>query len=141
MDAKTLLISLVDDAGGQLSRLLEGFPAEQGDAKIFDGAFSMNEALLHLAEVYRAAVAHMDGATWEWGSYEAPGEGFEAAKAAWIGERQVVRAAIEARFEEPKVQEAASMYVIGHDYYHVGQLVSLRLFLDPNWNSYVIYGE
>ncbi|MBW7928889.1 MAG: hypothetical protein H3C58_12580 [Fimbriimonadaceae bacterium] len=38
-------------------------------------------------------------------------------------------------------EKIAVEYIAVHDAYHVGQLVTLRLSVEPDWNYYSIYDE
>jgi hypothetical protein len=41
--------------------------------------------------------------------------------------------------DEDKGLKNAYEYIIGHDNYHVGNLVASRLQVEPEWDSYAIY--
>lgn len=33
----------------------------------------------------------------------------------------------------------AAQYLVGHNYYHVGSIVTARLAVQPEWDAYVVY--
>ena len=56
-----------------------------------------------------------------------------------LTQRDAVVAKLDGSASEEVVKHAFD-YVALHDCYHVGQMCTLRLTLDPEWNAYSIYG-
>lgn len=103
----------------------------------FEGMMSIRAQVVHVAEAYLAIEAGSKGEKYEWGSYGDPGGSFESVVATVNGLREnAVSIALEHLEEHP---EYARDYLAAHDYYHVGQLVSLRSALDKEFNPFSIY--
>ncbi|HRI43202.1 MAG TPA: DinB family protein [Fimbriimonadaceae bacterium] len=134
--ANELLRFALDESRFQLEKVLEGLSDDAWTAKPTP-SFSPAQTVEHLCEVYTAYKKHVQGEPHEWGSYnsgETTREGVtalmwrlrgEACEAALAGNEEAGRSAID--------------YIVMHDAYHVGQLVTVRLALDPEWNAYSIY--
>jgi hypothetical protein len=41
--------------------------------------------------------------------------------------------------DDDKILQSGAGYIVGHDNYHLGQLVITRMALDPSWEPYSIY--
>jgi hypothetical protein len=138
MDLKEVLKYQLESAGHQVDKVLEGLKEDQWDAKLRDDCMSPKEVVAHLTECYVAAQKDMVGQQHEWGSYmpadEAPpallAEMREARQRAWD---DLIKSGDE------KAVKAATQFIVLHDAYHVGQLATLRLGLDPQWDAYAIY--
>jgi hypothetical protein len=141
MTAAALSESLMTTAGTQLEACVRDFPADHAQTPLVPEAMSATHMLQHLTEVYLATRHKLEtGNDWDWGSYRAPSDDFDAVRAVWGEERAKTVAALVAAGDREDALHLASDFVVGHDYYHVGQLVTLRLHVEPSWNSYAIYG-
>ncbi|HWD41163.1 MAG TPA: hypothetical protein VG944_20105 [Fimbriimonas sp.] len=138
MTAKELLQSQMNDVGGQLQRAVEGVTSEQASIKMHPEAMSVTEQLAHLSEVYQAVLTILAGGKHEWGSYVPPSTEIGALNESCFSLR---KQAVEAVLAKEENLQTGSDFIVGHDNYHVGQLVTTRLGFDPAWNSYAIYGE
>ncbi|MBX3120239.1 MAG: DinB family protein [Fimbriimonadaceae bacterium] len=130
----------LDQTKMQIEKVFEGFPEADLDAKLHDGAMSPRETLEHLCECYQAVLTDTEGGKHDWGSFSIADKSF----ANLLKQRDAMRAqAVEAALNED--DEHAAMYgfnyIALHDAYHVGQIVQLRLKLNPDWNAYEIYGS
>ena len=139
MDAISLLKHQIDDSAYQLEKCLEGFPVESFDAKPIASGMSFREMVVHLLEVYHAAAKMAKGEKHEWGSYVAPELADEDLLSALTSLRATAVELLLAGGESGI--QTASAFIVGHDYYHVGQLVTLRLAVQPDWDSYSIYNH
>lgn len=126
-----------EDAGFQLSQVYKGFPAEAFDSKINELEFSPRELALHLTEAYVAGTKHVQGEKHSWGSYSGSGNQDEIV-ATMLSERQKFKDAAMAAGDEDHLK-ALMGYGAGHDYYHVGQLCTMRRAVDPDWDAESIY--
>ena len=138
MTAIELLTYQLDDVGFQISKVLEGVKESDLDFKPVPTAMSIREQIEHLCEVYTAVEEESRGVEHAWGQ-------FSVADKSW-GNLTVVFASLRAKAVEvvsvPKDEKAyiaASGFMVGHEYYHIGQLASLRIATDPSWDPYSIY--
>lgn len=139
MDTSAFVQFLTHEAGNQLVQALANLTDEQWDAKI-EGAMSPREVVVHCSECYTAASTALRGESHEWGTYAPIAGGPDEL----VAEMKRLRAAAVAAILEAGTDEALKVavhYIAMHDPYHVGQLVTLRLKLDPSWNAYSIYEE
>jgi DinB family protein len=138
MTAQELLKIQIDDAQFQLSKVLDGIPEAELDAKPLPTMMSAREMAEHLVEVYIAAGEQAAGQSHEWGSFKAADTSWGPLTAELWKEREAAAAAILAS-SDPAVLGAGAAFLASHDSYHVGQLCALRLALNPDWNPYSIY--
>jgi hypothetical protein len=137
MTIRDLLVAQMDESGYQLNACFEGMTAEQIDSNPVPNAFSPRECLEHLLEVCTAVQAMSEGKQHEWGTYVAPKLGALELLEHFRTERtKAVETAITSIDTNHNL---ASDYIVGHEFYHVGQMVTARLTLDPNWPPYSIY--
>lgn len=124
-----------------MDKCVEGWNPSAFDEKLTPETMSLRIALIHLAEVYVAVQKQCRGEEHEWGSY-APSSSAEGHLIqAFHEERRRAVEAILGLDDEEKAAHLALDFIILHDAYHVGQLCSLRLKIEPEWNMYVIYGS
>ena len=123
----------------QIDACIEGMAEEGFDAKCNPQAMSPREILEHLSEAYVAFAAAMKGEEHEWGSFSIPDKSTANVKSVFRDLRAKAASAALASDDE-KTAKAAYDYLIGHDNYHVAQLVLTRLQVEPGWDSYAIYG-
>ena len=127
----------MDDAGRMLAKCFQGIPEASADITIGKMMSPRNQAA-HLSECYVAAKASMNGEKHEWGTYTTNATTLDAT----VTEMFALRASAVEKFlalESEDTQLSNEEFLIGHDHYHVGQLVTLHLAIDPEWNSYCIY--
>jgi len=140
MTAQHLLADQLADAGYQLDKLLEGMPEAALDHKVTPGAMTPREQVAHLMEAYHAFLETTAGRKHEWGSYRPVAQDTSALISEFKVKRaQAVAAALDPA-NEAKLHEAHE-FLIGHDYYHVGQMCLARIATQPDWNCYAIYRE
>lgn len=140
MTVKELLGKQMEASGFQLSKCIEGWPADCFDEKLTPDTMSLRITLIHLTEVYIAVQKQCRGEDHEWGSYSPSSSAEELVMENMHEERKKAVDAILGLDDEEKAAHIALDYIILHDAYHVGQLCSLRLRIEPEWNMYVIYG-
>ena len=138
MDTFTLFQTVNDDARYQISKALEGLDESHADFKAVGSAMSARETMAHLAECYVAGVAHLEGTTHEWGSFRPQATDFDRLRDEMFTYRDRFGELIAQNPTEDAVKTGFT-YGASHDFYHVGQLCSLRLTLDPSWDAYSIY--
>ncbi len=138
MEIKQLLQSQIEEAGYQLEKVLEGADESTLDLKVTAEAMSPREMVEHLCECYTATLKTAAGEAHEWGTYSAPDMTTGPLMEEFKSLRASAAAAVLA-LDDDKAAELGSAFVVGHDFYHVGQLVLARLKADANWNSYSIY--
>ncbi len=138
MTAKELITAQLDDTKLQVSKVFEGIPEDGWDQSSNPQAMSPRQTLGHLTECCMAMLAE-DPHTYEWGSFDASGLSHQELMAKYNDLRaQCVQKCTES--SEDEVINSASNFIALHEAYHVGQLATLRLALDPDWNAYSIYG-
>lgn len=129
-----LLAELADESGFQLKKTFEGLSGEDSAKKPVPAMMSARETVAHLTEVYHAATMRARGVEYRWGTYIVEGDwetilrGFEDMRSS----------AIEV-LTQGGHSELLKDFVIAHDFYHVGQMATFRLSLDPKWDAYSIY--
>jgi hypothetical protein len=138
MTATELLKDQLDDAGYQLTKVLEGMPEEALDKKLTPSSMSPREQVGHLCEAYEAFKVSAAGGKYEWGSYQP--DNLETSLL--VKELEAQRAkAVSAALNNPSdsTLKHAHEYILGHDYYHVGQMCLARLAVQTDWDPYAIY--
>lgn len=137
MDATELFVSLYDSGGSQLGAVFADFPADAWDKKVTPGSMSARETAVHLSEAYVACGKHLEGEEHSWGTYTVDTDDPQRLIAHMFKERDVLKMA--ALKKGPEEFRTVLAYSSNHDYYHVGQMVALRLEVQPDWDSYSIY--
>jgi uncharacterized damage-inducible protein DinB len=137
MLASEFASSQAEDCLHQLSACFKDVNDEHATQKPVECMMSIRETALHLMEAYTAIEKAAKGEKHEWGSFSDPGGDFASLIEKFHTARAVAVAAALASMDTN--QSLIKDYVIGHEYYHVGQLVSLRLMLDSNWDYHSIY--
>lgn len=137
MLATELLQKQIEETGFQVRQVVAGLSGDQWDAKVNENAMSARETIIHLTECYLAVRATAQGQQHEWGSYQPEDTSESAILAAWETERATAAALVTG---SPEHLATGSAYVVGHDNYHVGQLVTLRLTLG-GFDPYSIYQQ
>lgn len=139
MTAKELIKTIVDDAGFQLSQCVEGVDEAHADLKVHDDAMSFRVTFAHLTECYHAAIEQAEGREYAWGTFKPQSAALAPLVAEWRALR--ARATDMLVSDDDKLIKIAADFIGGHDYYHVGQLVTLRLSFEPDWNYMSIYNH
>ena len=137
MTASDFALSQLNLAGYMLDKVYEGIDEATLDMRISPAAMTPRETAEHLCECYVASAKVAVGAKHEWGTYEAVDKSWPA-----LGEqmRTLRTVAADACLNgTDEGLESASHYMISHDNYHVGQLCSIRIAADANWDPYCIY--
>ena len=117
---------------------------EHAEARPNPEGMMVREMVVHLGE---AAVAMLkndkltddelyEGKEHEFGTWTPEDRSWGGAKAAWKAKRDEEVAKLP---EDDNSMWAAAQYLVGHDYYHMGQIVSARLTVRPEWDAFVIY--
>ncbi len=136
MEAKAAIQNALDSSLHQIKMCFEGLA--DLDVKPIPVSMSPRETLAHLFECYTAFITHAGGGKHEWGVFQVPAEvKADPAKYVWSLREEAV-AVFNAGNEETVVPLALDFLVL-HDCYHVGQMCTLRLTLDPEWPAYSIY--
>lgn len=133
-----LLNKQMADSGKMLGVLFAGVTEEQADQKVNEHAFSFRETIPHLTECCHAVLAHLAGEKYSWGSFKPADTSLSALIADYEATRATAVAGVLAA-DEAEAVEIATAYLINHDHYHVGQLCTLKMTLDPTWDAYAIY--
>jgi hypothetical protein len=140
MTANELLNKQLEDCSYQLDKVLEGVAEKDLDFKVTPTAMTIRELVEHLCEVYTAVEEETRGASHSWGSFSIEDKSWQNLKAQLSALRsralQIVRDA-----QEDKALLSGSAFLVAHDYYHVGQLATLRLATNPEWDAYSIYNH
>ena len=103
------------------------------------GAMPPRDILEHLSEAYTALIASCNGEKHEWGSFSISDKATENLVATFFALRDQATAALLAKDDDDSLKHGYN-FIVGHDNYHVGQLVLSRLQAQPDWNHYEVYG-
>lgn len=123
----------------QFEALYRDLPAELWDVKMVSHGMSFRETTVHLMECCEAFLTVVRGEKWPWGTYSVPDDSASALIGAFFAKRQEA-IGVALGSDDESLAKNASLYLVCHEPYHVGQLCQLRLFLQPDWNSDSIYG-
>lgn len=138
MTGKELLEYEMNQAGRQINVCLEGMSEAGFDTKCTPVGMTPREMLEHLSDAYEAFLVHLKGEKYDFGSFVIKDKSTENIKAVFSAQRDKAVAAALAAEDDQAVQSAYD-YLVGHDCYHVSQLVFCRLQSEPDWDSYAIY--
>jgi uncharacterized damage-inducible protein DinB len=129
--------SLMEESGHQINACFDGLSSEDFEKKPVDQMMSPRETVEHLLEVIQAVKTEVAGGKHEWGTFTAPTLSHSDLIAMFSsGRAEIVALALENLDTKPHL---AKDFVAAHEFYHVGQMVSIRSILDPTWNAYSIY--
>ena len=140
MTAVELLKDQLDDAGYQISKVLEGMPEQGLDHKVTPASMTPREQVAHLCEAYEAFRINSAGGKYEWGTYKLSASDMASLTTEFSKQRA---GAVDQALGNPTDENIkhAHEFIIGHDYYHVGQMCLARIAVQPDWNPYAIYRE
>jgi hypothetical protein len=138
MTATDLIKDQLDDSGYQLAKVIDGMPESGFDHKLTDIAMTPREQIAHLCEAYECFSVNAGGGKYEWGTYTAETGDTAALTVEFSKQRQKAVSAALSDASDEKIK-LANDYIVGHDYYHVGQMCLSRLAVQPDWDSYTIY--
>ena len=138
MTATELLTIQLADASYQIEKVLEGVQEGQLDVKLCPTSMSIRQQIEHLCEVYTAVDEESRGLKHAWGEYVIQYDSFDELKTKFNGLRAKALGLV-ANPASSEAFELASAFMVGHEYYHVGQIASLRIATEPTWNPYSIY--
>lgn len=138
MPAPQSLVGAFDDSRYQVTQVLAGLEGDQWDVKSHPQAMSARETIQHLADCYSACLAVLDGNKYDFGSFRFDVTQPEEQLAKMLEIRDEAVARISASDDEKAFHEG-NAFIILHDCYHVGQLATVRLAINPEWDAYSIY--
>ncbi len=136
--ASEIIKTQLNDAGYQVTKVLEGWPEDKQDYKTTPGAMSPKEAVAHLAECYIATSEGLAGIEHKWGSYTPASQDWKSLTDEMFSLRTKAVEELSASSSE-KADSLATNFIVLHDAYHVGQLCQARLAVQADWNAYSIY--
>jgi hypothetical protein len=136
MDTQSFLKSAFDKTGYQVKMVFDGLT--DLDTNPIPAMFSPREQLAHLWEVYQAVLTLAAGGKHPWGEFEIPDSIKSNAYEECMRARQAACEKI-LELDEEQALKFGMDFIVEHDAYHVGQMCSMRLALDPEWNAYSIY--
>lgn len=138
MTAKEFLGEQLADAHMQVNKVFEGISSDGWERRAVSVAMTPRQTLAHLCECCEAFLSE-DPSSYEWGSFDYEDMNNDDLMSEYGELRSQVVAKVE-NAENDDVLKGASAYITMHEAYHVGQMATLRLTLDPEWNAYSIYG-
>jgi uncharacterized damage-inducible protein DinB len=138
MTSQELLQYELDQVRKQIEACFAGMSDEAFTTKCAPNGMSPAEILEHLADAYEAFIVTLRGEKYNFGSFVIDPKTRKNLEKAWTDQRK--RAVEVAMTDDDKVMKEAYDYLVGHDNYHVSQLVLSRLQVEPGWDSYLIYG-
>ena len=128
---------LIDESGYQLNACLAGVTEETFVAKPLGAMLSIRETFEHLTECCLAVQAVFAEEKFSWGTYRFPAGTMDELIKIFDGERaKAVAIALDNFDSKP---DYSKEYLIAHEFYHVGQMVSIRLALNDGFEPYSIY--
>lgn len=136
MNANDLLRLQIEDAGYQLDKALTGLPEELTSFR-FENGMTPFEQVTHLTEAYVALEKMLAGAEHEWGSYTLEGKSWPEALETMKTQRATTSEKV-LKGDDDAIKKGTD-FIVGHDYYHVGQLAAIRVAKDPAWDPMSIY--
>ena len=136
MTARDLLLKQLADSENQLTQAIAGLDAEHAEARANPEGMTVREQVVHLGEAAVAMLAAYEGREHEFGTWTPDDRSWTGVKAAWKAMRDEAVATLP---EDDESMWAAAQFLVAHDYYHVGQIVSARRGIHPEWDAYVIY--
>ena len=128
---------LLDESDYQFLACLNGVSEENFNTKAISQMMSMRECVEHMIDCCIASQRLAAGEKYEWGSFHMP----DASMLDLIEryKRERVKAAHIALDHLESKPSFAKDFLIAHEFYHVGQLSTLRSSLDPDWDMHSIY--
>jgi hypothetical protein len=138
MTAIELLRYEMDHVGKQIDICLDGMSEAAFSTKCAPNGMTPAQVVEHLADAYEAYLVTVRGEKYEFGSFVIEPKTPENLRRSWANQR--AKAVAVAMAGDDKGMTEAYDYIVGHDNYHVGQLVLSRLQAEPEWDSYAIYG-
>jgi hypothetical protein len=139
MNTRELLQYEIGQVGKQLEACFNGMSEAAFDTKCSENAMTPREIIVHLAEAYLAFMAVARGEKHNWGSFTVEDKTTSNLLSVF---RDIRTKAVEMALasDDEAVSKEAYDYIIGHDNYHVGQLVQSRTLVDLDWDTNAIYG-
>jgi len=137
----SLAKKVLDHVGFQVKTVFTGLEEAQWSHRIHPESMTPFEMITHLTECCRAAAYRIsrDEEFPDWGKTQMSGSTPDE----WMEEFHATRSqAISAGLEkaDEKSLDTLMDLLALHEAYHVGQMCTLRLDLDPKWNPLSIYG-
>ena len=123
-----------------LKQSIAGVPESIVNEKVHPSMRSIREQVIHLTECYLATMAAVNGAEYSWGAYQPGDVTFADLEADRKRLRSEAVDMLLTTGEEEDLRHGLN-YIILHDQYHIGQIASTRQVFEPEWSSYVLYGE
>lgn len=136
MTARDLLLKQLAAAEDQLTQAIRGVDREHAEARACEGGLTIREHVHHVAEAAYAMLESYAGRSHEFGTWEPEDRSWDGTTAAWKSLRADAVAKLP---EDDESMLAASQFLVGHDYYHVGAIVTARLAIHPEWDALTIY--
>jgi len=137
MSALELILQQLANAQFQITQAIDGLDAEHAEARSNELGMTIKEQIYHLTEAALAGKKSFTDEKYQWGSYAPEDGSWEGIKKGWLAIRAETVAAIS---EDEAVLTHAHEYLVAHDFYHVGQICAARRTVEPNWDTYAIYG-
>lgn len=129
----------METVGAQVRATFEGLEESQYDFQAHAAMMTPRQMISHLCECYVAVTKMTKGEEHSWGTYTPDATTGAELRSTWESERATAVSAL-AAWDSEKADEEATGFIVLHDAYHVGQMCTIRLAIDPEWNAYSIYG-
>jgi hypothetical protein len=124
--------------GFQVEKVFEGLPENLYEATLSPDLMSPRLTLAHFLELFEAIEKQLNSETHEWGSYLNKQGTFQSLFTEYQHQRsKTISNALESK--NVNSLKLLSDYIVLHESYHVGQLCSLRIAHDKNFNPLSIY--
>lgn len=114
--------------------VLNAFDDETQAAQSHDQAMSARDMVIHMADCYAAFTTE---GSYAWGSFQPSGSSFSVLRAEMASLRE--QAYAKADSDDEAVLKKAFDYLIHHDQYHLGQLVTIALAVRSDFDAHALY--
>lgn len=137
MDTEPLLRHQLDQLGHQMRVVFHGLDQAGWNHRSYSLALTPHETAIHLADCYCAFMTALEGGDYAWESFRPEGDSPESALQALWQKRDEAIAKID--WASQRALKLATDFIVLHDAYHVGQMVSNRRSSDESFDYSKLY--
>jgi uncharacterized damage-inducible protein DinB len=134
MTAQDLMRFQLQHTAKMVDVVLNAFDDETQNAQSHDQAMNVRDMVIHMSDCYAAFVTE---GSYAWGSFEPSGTAFASLRE----EMATLRASAYAKCEtdDEATLKKAFDYLIHHDQYHLGQLVTVAISVKQDFDAHAMY--
>ena len=138
MTTQEFLQVQLKDVGNQVQAVFRDLPADKWDEQATPQSMSARDTLHHLAECCQAFLTSAEGGEHNWGAWSVEDTSSSNLMSVYTDLRDKCIATVGST-NDPVVLKHASDFLALHEAYHVGQMVTLRLIINSDFDPYSIY--